>query len=84
MNSLHRTLAYRRHGSPPQVYTGAVPFSDSQPAAATFAIMSGKRPPRPTHEALTDRLWTLMQYCWHQAPYLRPEISNVLGVLSGS
>ena len=83
MNSLHRTLAYRRHGSPPQVYTGAVPFSDRHPAEATFAIISGKRPSRPIHPDLTEELWKLIQRCWYQDPYSRPEISEVFKVLSG-
>jgi len=43
-----------------------------------LAIMGGKRPPRPTHPALTDRLWTLVQRCWDQDSRLRPEVSEVL------
>ena len=43
--------------------------------------MSGKRPSRPTHPALTDQLWTLMQCCWDQDPHSRPEVSDALQVL---
>jgi len=66
-----------------QVFTGAVPFHPSLPAAAMLAIMTGKRPPRPKHQALTNGLWTLMQRCWDQDHHLRPEVSEVLQALSG-
>jgi len=45
--------------------------------------MEEKRPPRPTHSTLTDELWELMQHCWHQEPRLRPEMSQVVQILSG-
>ena len=83
MTSLRQTLAYR-YLAPSQVFTGAVPFNDSPSPAAMFAIMGGRRPPRPTHPALTEQLWTLMQCCWYQNPHSRPEVSKVLKVLGGS
>ena len=43
--------------------------------------MSGKRPSRPTHPALANPLWALIQRCWDQDPHLRPEVSEVLRVL---
>ena len=48
---------------------------------AMVAIMSGKRPSRPNHPALTDQLWTLIQGCWEQDPHLRPEVSEALQAL---
>jgi len=66
-----------------QVFTGAAPFSDKKNAAAMFDIMSGVRPPRPTHPTFTAELWILMQTCWDQNPYLRPEASEVLQVFLG-
>ena len=67
-----------------QVFTGAVPFGNCLPAAAMLAIMSGGRPPRPVHPALTDGLWTMMQLCWGQDPHSRPEVFKVFEVLDGS
>ena len=49
-----------------------------------MAITSGERPSRPTHEALTDRLWGLTQRCWAQDPHERPQMSEVLKVLNPS
>ena len=71
------------NSEPLQAFTGAVPFNHSLPAAATLAIMGGKRPPRPTHQQFTDQLWTLMQRCWDQNPRSRPEVSEVFKVLRG-
>ena len=64
-----------------QVFTGMVPFSNDQPFAAGYAIMQGRRPPRPMHPAFTDDLWTLMRRCWDGDPHSRPGVSEVLGVL---
>ena len=65
-----------------QVFTGEVPFHPSLPAAAMLAIMTGERPPRPKHQALTSGLWRLMQRCWDQDHHSRPETSEVLQALS--
>jgi len=64
-----------------QVFTGAVPFSGSPHPAAMLAIMDGKRPPRPTHPAFTNRLWALARRCWAQVPRSRPAASEVSRVL---
>ena len=80
MSWLRRALAYCNLASP-QVFTGAVPFNDSLPTVAMLAIMGGKRPSRPTHPALTDELWILIEHCWNQDPRSRPEVSEVLQVL---
>ena len=69
------------HSEPTQVFTGAIPFSGSNSTAAMSAICRGERPSRPTHPALTENLWTLMQRCWDHDPYSRPEVSEVLQVL---
>lgn len=50
---------------------------------AMAGLIEGERPPRPAHPSFTPELWELMQRCWDQNPYLRPEISEVLGVLTG-
>jgi len=67
-----------------QAFTGEVPFHDYLPAAAASAILDGKRPARPTHPSLTNKLWALMERCWNQDPLLRPEMSEVLETLRGS
>jgi len=83
MGYLWRTSAYCNPATP-QAFTGAVPFNNNLPAAAVLAIMNGTRPSRPTRPDFTDELWSLMQHCWDQNPHLRPEISEVLKVLTGS
>ena len=65
-----------------KVFTGKVPFDDDASVETMVAIMDGKRPSRPIHEALTDRLWGLMQQCWAQDPCERPQMSEVLKFLN--
>jgi len=77
-----RILAHY-HSVSLQVFTGAVPFSNNGPAAATLAIMAGERPPRPTHPLFTKKLWTLIKRCWDRDPLLRPEVSEVFEILCG-
>lgn len=77
-----RSLAYRiLPYALLQVFTSAVPFDDLSSVAATFAVMEGRRPPRPSHPIFTDELWALTRRCWDQDPNLRPETSEVLRVL---
>ncbi|KAF9644146.1 kinase-like protein [Thelephora ganbajun] len=64
-----------------EVFTGAVPFSDTSSFVAISSIMQGKRPSRPTHPTFTENLWSLMQRCWGHDPRSRPEVSEALGML---
>ena len=82
-STARRALAYYRFVST-QVFTGAIPFSGYTDARAISAILQGNSPPRPTHPTLTEKLWTLMQNCWHKNPHSRPEISEALQVLTPS
>jgi len=41
-------------------------------------IAGGERPPRPTHPALTDALWSLTQRCWDQDALRRPQGLQIL------
>ena len=60
-----------------KVFTGAAPFSDKSSHTALSAIMSGKRPPRPSSPTLTKKLWALIQQCWDQDPRLRPDAPRI-------
>ena len=55
-----------------------VPFSNHNSPAATLAILSGKRPQRPTRAELTDGLWKLMNRCWNKDRHNRPLMLEVL------
>lgn len=65
-----------------KAFTGMVPFNDRTSPAAITAIIRGKRPPRPTHPSLTDRLWELVNQCWHQDQDNRPRMLEVLLALN--
>jgi len=64
-----------------KAFTGAAPFTHSPPTAVAVGILSGKRPERPGHPGLTDKLWGFNQRCWDQEPQLRPGISEVVSCL---
>ena len=66
---------------PIQVFADVVPLNDHPPPAV---IAQGEHPPRPTHPAVTESLWALMQRCWNSDPQLRPKVSEVLEALTPS
>lgn len=39
------------------------------------AILTGKRPVRPSR--VTDAVWKLMNLCWNDDPYKRPEMAFI-------
>lgn len=41
-------------------------------------VLYGKRPPRPTHQDLTNGLWEMVERCWSRDPQRRPDITEVI------
>ena len=60
-----------------KAFTVAVPFNGKPPRAVVSVIVGGDRPSRPTHPALTDKLWALTQRCWDQDVDRRPNALRV-------
>ncbi|KAJ3823148.1 kinase-like domain-containing protein [Lentinula raphanica] len=64
-----------------EVYTGKVPFSHRRfYVGAILEVMQGKRPRRPNAESaasLTDEIWCIIQSCWAQDPYQRPNMESI-------
>jgi len=58
-------------------FTGTVPFNQHTSVVALMHVLRGRRPPRPVHPDLTNELWRLIQQCWDQNPYKRPQMSEV-------
>ena len=65
-----------------KAFTGMAPFSDNNSLAAMIAIISGERPPRPTHPTFTATLWEVMNRCWDQDRHGRPRMPEVLLALN--
>ena len=65
-----------------KAFTGKIPFNSHTSLMAVVAIMNGERPPRPTHLALTDELWELIQRCWNEDRDERPRMLEVLQTLN--
>ncbi|KAF9789491.1 kinase-like protein, partial [Thelephora terrestris] len=64
-----------------ELFTGSIPFHGRPSFQAMVIILRGERPPRPTHQELTNDLWKIIQRCWKRDPPLRPEVSEILNVL---
>jgi hypothetical protein len=67
---------------PHKAFTGRTPFNNHTSLMAVVAIMNGERPPRPTHQDLTDELWDLVQRCWNENRDERPRMLEVLQTLN--
>ncbi|KAF9784463.1 kinase-like domain-containing protein, partial [Thelephora terrestris] len=66
-----------------EVFSGQVPFHDKQNTVAVItAISTDERPPRPTHQELSDQLWELIEKCWQTDPSHRPTIREVVAFMS--
>lgn len=67
----------------PQVFAGQVPFSPMRRLVAIHLLVSGDRPPRPRHPELSDRVWDVIEKCWHGDPSRRIPIEAVVAILEG-
>jgi len=61
-----------------KAFTGKAPFYGIAPITVAVRVLDGKRPPRPTHQDLTNHLWEMVQRCWSRDPQHRPDISEVI------
>ncbi|KAF5376792.1 hypothetical protein D9757_009481 [Collybiopsis confluens] len=59
-----------------------VPFSDQKTDAdVLFALMSGKRPSRPSSVWCSDLIWDLTRRCWSSDLTTRPQAHEVFAIL---
>jgi len=49
--------------------------------AGVYSMLEGRRPSRPSHPELSDRLWKLIKGCWKDDPAQRTTIAEVVGIL---
>jgi len=69
------------------MFSGDWPFHDvGNEFQIMFAVQSGKRPLRPSHDlsrirGLNDEIWHLIEMCWNQEPSQRPTSDQVLKLL---
>ena len=64
-----------------QTFAGQVPFSDKRTVAAVVSMWNGRRPARPNHPEVSNRLWRTIQRCWKVVPGQRMTIVEVVAVL---
>lgn len=64
-----------------QVLTGKTPFSERTGHEATFQVLKGVRPTKPTNASnlgLSDIVWELLEGCWQTDRQRRPSVRDVL------
>lgn len=44
-------------------------------------MLRGRRPPRPDHSELSDRVWGMIDGCWESVPSRRKTITEVIAIL---
>ncbi|TFK53944.1 kinase-like protein [Heliocybe sulcata] len=67
-----------------EVFSGQIPFQESQDTTVILKVYRQERPSRPggeSTEALTDFMWNVIEMCWQQEPEKRPSIHAVLDAL---
>ncbi|KAF5391138.1 hypothetical protein D9757_003029 [Collybiopsis confluens] len=63
-----------------ELYTGRVPFANVRTEYLVLEkVHKGERPERPSGgNTMTDELWNLINWCWHQDRAARPRIGLVV------
>ena len=64
-----------------QVFAGRAPFPGRTRVAGVYSMLKGRRPGRPDHPELSDRVWKTIQGCWKGDPTQRKTIAEVVAVL---
>ena len=49
--------------------------------AATYSMLNGARPPRPNHHKISDRVWRMIELCWHNVPSNRMLVGEAVNLL---
>lgn len=65
-------------GLSPKAFAGRAPFSDEGGIAGIYAMLNGRRPPRPNHPELSNNLWEMIEGCWQSEPARRRAIAEVV------
>ena len=63
------------------MFAGRVPFSDEGKVAAVVSMWKGRRPARPHHPQLSNRLWKMIEGTWKANPAQRIAIAQIVTVL---
>jgi len=64
-----------------QVFAGRVPFPGRTEVAGVYSMLRGRRPNRPNHPELSDRVWKMIRGCWKGNPTQRKTIAEVVTIL---
>ena len=68
-------------GTLSQIFAGRAPFSEEGRIAGVYSMLNGRRPSRPDHPELSDRVWEMIKGCWESVASRRRTIADVIAVL---
>ena len=49
--------------------------------AATYSMLAGARPQRQNHHGISDRVWDMIEQCWHNVPSKRMSAREAVNLL---
>jgi len=64
-----------------QIFAGRVPFFDEGKVSGVYSMLKGRRPARPNHRELSDRVWKMIRQCWKANPAQRVTIAEIVTAL---
>ena len=64
-----------------QILTGHPPFFELAEIAANYMMLTGHRPSRLNHHEISDRLWDMVEWCWHVVPSQRMSVGEAVSRL---
>ena len=65
---------------PAKVLTGTLPFGNITGPEVVFKVVGGGKPSKPANAlelGLSDRVWKLLEDCWHNDRKRRPPVKDV-------
>ncbi|ESK91273.1 kinase-like protein [Moniliophthora roreri MCA 2997] len=65
-----------------EIMTGHPPFPNLNEPAVIFKVASGKRPTKPSKGWCPKGMWTMVELCWTEDPFLRPRAAQIKEYLS--
>lgn len=64
-----------------QVFAERVPFPNESKVVGVCSMLKGRRPHRPDHPEVSDRVWKVIKGCWKDNPAQRMTMAEAITIL---
>ena len=81
VGGFHRNLRLQKLTMNLQILSGRDPFVGDLDVTVIHRVLRGDRPSRPHHPGLSDRVWKMVEACWHDRPSRRPTAGQVVALI---